>query len=80
MQLYLPDDLYEQVKALGLPASELLQRAVRTELRRLKLLDENARYLAELEAEVGKPTRAERTRAKAVVERITKRGARRKAG
>ena len=31
MQLYLPDDLYEMVKARGLPASELLQKAVRAE-------------------------------------------------
>lgn len=79
MQLYLPDELYELVKARGLPASELLQKAVRAELRRLDLLEENARYLAELEAEVGQPTPAERTRAKTVVERIAKR-ARRKAG
>jgi post-segregation antitoxin (ccd killing protein) len=79
MQLYLPDDLYELVKARGLPASELLQKAVRAELRRLDLLEENARYLAELEAEVGEPTPAERARAKAVVERIAKR-TRRKAG
>ena len=27
MQLYLPDDLYELVKARGLPASELLKKA-----------------------------------------------------
>jgi post-segregation antitoxin (ccd killing protein) len=79
MQLYLPDDLYELVKTRGLPASELLQKAVRAELRRLDLLQENARYLAELEAEVGEPTRAELARAKTVVERIAKR-ARRKAG
>lgn len=79
MQLYLPDDLYELVKARGLPASELLQKAVRAELRRLDLLDQQARYLAELEDEVGEPTPAERARAKAVVERITKR-VRRKAG
>ena len=79
MQLYLPDDLYEMVKARGLPASELLQKAVRAELRRLDLLDQNARYLAELEREVGEPTPTERARAKAAVDRITKR-ARRKAG
>jgi len=79
MQLYLPDDLYELVKTRGLPASELLQKAVRAELRRLDLLEENARYLAELEAEVGEPTPAELARAKAVVERIAKR-TRRKAG
>jgi hypothetical protein len=79
MQLYLPDDLYHLVKARGLPASELLQKAVRAELRRLDLLEENSRYLVELEAEVGEPTPAERARAKAVVERIARR-ARRKAG
>ena len=79
MQLYLPDDLYEMVKARGLPASELLQKAVRAELRRLDLLDENARYLAELEREVGEPAPAQRARAKAAVDRIAKR-ARRKAG
>lgn len=79
MQLYLPDDLYELVKSRGLPASELLQKAVRAELRRMDLLDENARYLAELEGEVGEPTPAERARARAVVERIAKR-TRRKIG
>ncbi len=79
MQLYLPDDLYQLVKSRGLPASELLQKAVRAELRRLELLDQHTRYVTELEAEVGNPTPAERARAKATVERITKR-ARRKAG
>ena len=76
MQLYLPDDLYELVKAHGLPASELLQNAVRAEVRRLELLAENTRYLAELEQEVGEPTPAERARAKAAVDRITKRSRR----
>jgi len=79
MQLYLPDDLYELVKTSGLPASELLQQAVRAEVRRLDLLEANVRYLTELEKEVGEPTAAERMRAKAFVERISKR-ARRKAG
>jgi hypothetical protein len=57
----------------------LLQKAVRAELRRLDLLDESARYLAELEQEVGEPAPAQRARAKAAVERITKRS-RRKTG
>jgi hypothetical protein len=48
MQVYLPDDLYELVKTRGLPASELLQKAVRAEGRRLDLLAEADRYLAEL--------------------------------
>ena len=79
MQVYLPDDLYEQVKAQGLPASELLQKAVRAELRRRDLLAETDRYLAELIAEVGPPTAAERTRAAAIAQRITRRPTR-KAG
>ena len=44
MQVYLPDDLYKLVKARSLPASELLQKAVRAELRRLELLAETDRY------------------------------------
>jgi post-segregation antitoxin (ccd killing protein) len=79
MQVYLPDELYEQVKAQGLPASELLQKAVRAELRRRDLLAETDRYLAELIAEVGPPTAAERSRAAAVAQRITRRPTR-KAG
>ena len=55
MQVYLPDDLYDLVKSKGLPASELLQAAVRAEARRLDLLAETDRYLAELVAEVGEP-------------------------
>ena len=47
LQAYLPDDLYEQVKARGLPASELLQKAVRAGLSRQELLAETDRYVAE---------------------------------
>jgi hypothetical protein len=79
MQVYLPDDLYQLVKARGLPASELLQKAVRTELRRLDLLEGSDRYLADLVAQVGQPTESERARARAAAERIVGRG-RRKAG
>ena len=73
MQVYLPDDLYKQVKAHGLPASELLQKAVRAELRRLELLAETDRYIADLIAEVGPPTAAQRARAAAVARRIARR-------
>jgi hypothetical protein len=79
MQLYLPDDLYAAVKARGLPASELLQAAVRAELRRLDLLAETDRYLADLVAEVGEPTVAEHGRADDLAERIA-RGPRRRVG
>lgn len=79
MQVYLPDDLYELVKARGLPASELLQKAVRAELRRQDLLTESDRYVAELVSQVGAPTSSEHARAKAVAGRVASRG-RRKAG
>ena len=73
MQVYLPDDLYALVKTRGLPASELLQKAVRAELRRQELLTETGRYVAELETEVGQPSTAERTRSAAVARRIAQR-------
>jgi hypothetical protein len=79
MQVYLPDDLYELVKARGLPASELLQKAVRAELRRQDLLTESDRYVAKLVSQVGEPTSSEHARAKAVAGRVANRG-RRKAG
>jgi hypothetical protein len=51
-----PDDLPGAVKQRWLPASELLQEAVRAELRRQELLDETEVYLEELVAEVGEPS------------------------
>ena len=79
MQVYLPDELYDALKARELPASELLQKAVRNELRRLDLLAESERYLRELRAEVGEPRPSERARARALAGRIAARS-RRKAG
>jgi post-segregation antitoxin (ccd killing protein) len=73
MQVYLPDDLYEQVKTRNLPASELLQEAVRAEVRRQDLLVETDTYLAELIAEVGEPSAQERARAAAIARRIASR-------
>jgi post-segregation antitoxin (ccd killing protein) len=73
MQVYLPDDLYEQVKTRNLPASELLQEAVRAEVRRQDLLAETDAYLAELIAEVGEPSRHELARAEAIARRIASR-------
>ena len=77
--MYLPDDLYDLVKKRRLPASELLQDAVRAEVRRRQLLAEGEKYVAELTAEVGKPTARQRAAAAAVVKKL---GARppRKAG
>ena len=75
MQVYLPGDLYEQVKTRHLPASELLQEAVRAEVRRQDLLSETDAYLAGLLAEVGEPSRQERARAEAIARRIAARHA-----
>jgi post-segregation antitoxin (ccd killing protein) len=77
MQLYLPHELYDLVKKRGLPASELLQRAVRAEVRRLDLLAETDRYIARLIAEVGPPTAQDRERAVAVARRLERRATRR---
>jgi hypothetical protein len=79
MQVYLPDELYKLVKRGRLPASELLQNAVRAEVRRRELLAEADKYDAELADEVGKPTARQRSRAGAVVQRIVERRGR-KAG
>jgi hypothetical protein len=70
MQVYLPEDLYRQLKKRRLPASQLLQAAVRAEIRRRDLLAEADRYLEELVAEVGEPSPAEVARARNVVRRI----------
>jgi len=70
MQVYLPDDLYRAIKDRELPASELLQAAVRAELRREALLEETDRYVAELIAEVGEPTAESVARAEELSQRI----------
>ena len=75
MQVYLPDDLYREVKARRLPASELLQEAVRAEMHRQDLLAETDTYLSELLAEVGPPSPQERAHAEAIARRIAARPA-----
>ena len=76
MQLYLPDDLYRAVKERGLPASQLLQTAVRAELRRLALLEAADDYLADLVDEVGEIDERELARADAIARRIADRATR----
>lgn len=73
VQVYLPEDLHAQLKERGLPASELLQVALRAELERRDALDATAQYLEELAAEVGEPSQHQRTRAEAVARRIRER-------
>ena len=73
MQVYLPDDLFAQLKSRGLPASELLQNAIRAEVRRQDLLAETDRYIDELAAEVAAPTAADVKQARAVARRVAAR-------
>jgi hypothetical protein len=70
VQVYLPDDLHEELKQRGLPASELLQIALRAEVERQVALDETARYLDELSAEIGEPGKRQQSHADAIARRI----------
>jgi post-segregation antitoxin (ccd killing protein) len=70
VQVYLPDDLHEQLKQRGLPASELLQIAVRAELERQDALDATERYLDELADEVGEPSSRLSARADGIAQRV----------
>ncbi len=73
VQVYLPDDLHAELKRRGLPASELLQIALRAELERQDALDETERYLVELNDEVGEPNQRQRTHADVIARRIRNR-------
>lgn len=75
MQVYLPDELYRAVKERELAASDLLQKAVRTELHRQSLLEETDRYLVDLIDKVGKPSAGAKAKADALSRRIQRRSA-----
>jgi len=79
VQAYLPDDLHRALKKRRLSASELLQRALRAELRRLELLAETDRYVRGLVDRVGQPTARDREAAEGLVARV-QRQARRRGG
>lgn len=70
LQVYLPDALYDELKNRDLPASELLQVAVRAEIERQDALDATDRYLEDLVADVGEPSPRDRERAKRIVQRV----------
>jgi metal-responsive CopG/Arc/MetJ family transcriptional regulator len=75
VQVYLPDDLYRQLKERALPASELLQDAVRSEIQRQVLLEAADEYVRGLVEEVGEPSPDAVARAEAVAARISRRQA-----
>jgi hypothetical protein len=51
-------------------ASELLQEAVRAELRRRELVAQSEQYTLELQKRVGRPTAAQRVKAQALAKRV----------
>ena len=73
VQVYLPKDLHDELKRRGLPASELLQIALRAELERQDALTETDHYLEELVAEVGEPSEEHQSQADAIARRIRER-------
>jgi post-segregation antitoxin (ccd killing protein) len=79
MQVYLPDDLYALVKEDELPASELLQAAIRAEVKRRALAKAADDYLTEIVRKAGAPTQREQADAQAFAERLVS-GRSRKAG
>ena len=72
MQVYLSEELYAAVKEYKMPASKLLQDAVRTDLRRRELIEGARRYLEELIEEVGEPS-AEEVAAAETLSRVVRR-------
>jgi len=63
VNITVPDDLYRQARDAGLNISHLTQRAVAAELSRLAKVAELDAHLAELEADLGPTTEAERAEA-----------------
>lgn len=69
IQVYLPDELYKQVKRRKLPVSALVQKMLREELRRMGKRAELQRYLEQLDEELGplNPTPEEEAWASAII-------------
>jgi post-segregation antitoxin (ccd killing protein) len=65
VNITMPDDLYDHAKRAGLNVSQLAQRAIGSELARLAKIAELDSYLAELDAELGPISEAERADAAA---------------
>lgn len=71
VQVYLSDELHRQLREHGLSPSELLQGAVRAEIRRRELGAATDAYLDELVEEVGEPSAADVEYARRFVAQLT---------
>lgn len=70
MQVYLPEELYRQVKDAKLPVSEILQGALRQELLRRDKVAALDEFLAERAAEIPEPTPEDYAEAERIVAEI----------
>jgi post-segregation antitoxin (ccd killing protein) len=70
IQVYVPAEMYAELKRRDLPASQIFQEAVGAELERLRAIEAIDEYIAELIEEVGEPTAEDSAHAKDLVRRI----------
>jgi post-segregation antitoxin (ccd killing protein) len=70
VNITMADDLYERARVAGLNISQVAQRALAAELDRLAKMTELDAYLAELEAELGPVSDAERASAEEWAQRV----------
>lgn len=73
MQVYLPEALHVEAKSRNLPVSELLQEAIRVEVRRRELREAGAAHLSDLLEEVGEPGPADSAWAQDLARRLARR-------
>jgi hypothetical protein len=70
VNISMPEHLVREARQAGLNISRLAQQAVAAELARLRKVAELDTYLAELEAELGPTSEAERADARAWADRV----------
>lgn len=70
IQIYVPAEMYVELKKRDLPASQIFQEAVGAELARLKAIESLDEYLAELDEELGPPGPEEIAYAEALMARL----------
>jgi post-segregation antitoxin (ccd killing protein) len=70
VNITMPDDLHAEAKRAGLNISQMAQQAVAAELARLAKVAELDAYLAELDAELGPISDADRAEAKAWADKV----------
>src|SRR5688572_21099052 len=76
VNITMPDELQRKAREAGLNVSQLAQQAVAAELTRLAKIKDLDAYLAELEAELGPTSAADRAEAEAWADRALGRSTR----